>query len=552
MKRLFTVSIITVIVICAISICYFLCKEGENIFNEPSKSPSENLAVADSLYNAGNYQAALTNYHLIVETYSKSELTDTADIHSLLTAALMEAQIYSEVYNNYGNTLKALNNGEKIADKYGLSKEGLNFLFGTLYFTIASQNDATEYYDKGAPYFIRNVKNETVSNLDLRDYSVTNLILFSNYGNIRDRYSGDLKEYFTDRRNDSSKNYAFNLSLDSLMQFVNEKDYSEASRIAMRLRADTTLPMQRVIPGIYFISGKIMEESGSLEEAGKFFEISESLIDPENGADMLLNVYEGIETVNKKMHNDTKADEYAEKSREIRKELTSFAQISSLKNAEVEEEISNIKDNLDNQTKMSNNLKKGLILTGIILLISVLFIFLLLYFSRRLKENNKALYQRYQDLLKLRDTANVKKQLPDSGENQELNEGVKVFKTTENKWVEYSEEIKKIDNILNNSEEIFSSEFSAVTLSAMTDINPHTLSSIISGYYNSTFRKLINTYRIRAVCERLENSSVYDNLTIDAIAEDVGIKSRTTFTSAFKEETGMTPGKYLQFARQRK
>lgn len=554
MKQVPKVVLIVCIVVAALTtLLCFLYFDNNKIFTKSTFSPSENLAVADSLYEAGKYEEALTRYHLIAETPDNLELKDSTDINALLTASLMEAQIHTDIYNNYGNTLKALNKGEKIAGKYGLSKDGLNFLFGSLYFTIASQNNADEYYDKGASYFIENI-NDSVGNGELRDYSVTNLILFADYGNIRKLSDNELRRYFANRGKEENKNFEFNLSLDSMMRFVRDKNYPQASRIATKLRTDTALPIKRVLPGVYFISGKIAEESDNLEEARDYMEVSESLIQPENGMDMMLNVYEGLEDVYRKLNNIPKAEEYADRSRDIRKELTSFAQISSLKNAEVEEEMSLIKEDLDSQTKKNENFKKGLILIIVFLTISFIFILVMLYFYRKLQENNKMLYQRYQDLLKLRGVMHNKPQQVQNGLSKEdlIEREEESNESPCGEKQKFSEEITKIDEILDNSDEIFSPDFSAARLSAMTGINTHTLSSIISQYYQSTFRNLINTRRIRTVCERLETTSMYDHLTIDAIADDVGIKSRTTFTTAFKAETGMTPGKYLQFAMQRK
>ena len=41
-------------------------------------------------------------------------------------------------------------------------------------------------------------------------------------------------------------------------------------------------------------------------------------------------------------------------------------------------------------------------------------------------------------------------------------------------------------------------------------------------------------------------------LTIEAIANEVGFKSRTTFTTAFKHFTGLTPTDYIRMSKEDK
>ena len=534
---------------------YFVSIDNQKYTSASDLSPAKRLMLADSLAEAENFQEALSNYHYIAEQATNLDLKDTVDINAALTSALVEAQIYFNIYNDYGNELKALKKGEKIARKYGLSTTGLDFLFGTLYFTIANQNNVDEYFSKGTQYFIKVLQSTEENREDLKHYAATNLLLYSNYGNVKDLSGNALHQYFNSKfKEEGSREFRFNLSLDSLVNFINQGKYDQASIIVDRFRKDETLPKQRVLPGIYFLSGRIAADRGNLEEARDYILMSESLIDPENGKDMMLEVYENLESLYSRLNDKSKEKEYAEKSKNLRRDLTSFTQISSLKNAEIEEEVTEIKDNLDNQIQRSENFKKVLILIIVFFLIAILFIGVLLYFFRKLRDNNKMLYQRYTDLLRLREATHNSK---NPSENPVLKENIAETEDTngeteKSEWEQYSSEIEKIDEILESCPDIYSPDFNATALSSLTGINPHTLSAIISGYYNSTFRNLINSRRIRTVCERIENSAVYDNFTIDAIAEDVGIKSRTTFTAAFKMETGMTPGKYLQFAKQRK
>ena len=59
------------------------------------------------------------------------------------------------------------------------------------------------------------------------------------------------------------------------------------------------------------------------------------------------------------------------------------------------------------------------------------------------------------------------------------------------------------------------------------------------------------TYRIREACRRLSDPA-RSNLTIEAISDELGFRSRSNFNTVFKKITGLTPGSYQKFAREEK
>lgn len=77
------------------------------------------------------------------------------------------------------------------------------------------------------------------------------------------------------------------------------------------------------------------------------------------------------------------------------------------------------------------------------------------------------------------------------------------------------------------------------------DLNTNTkyLSLIINHELNQNFMNFINEYRIEEMKKLLkENKS---NFTIEAMAQSVGFKSKSSFNIAFKKSTGQTPSSYM-------
>ncbi len=71
--------------------------------------------------------------------------------------------------------------------------------------------------------------------------------------------------------------------------------------------------------------------------------------------------------------------------------------------------------------------------------------------------------------------------------------------------------------------------------------NPHYVSQVINQHLETNFYELVNTYRIGAAQQALKADK---EATVLSIALAVGYNSKSTFNSAFKRITGMTPSQY--------
>jgi AraC-like DNA-binding protein len=75
------------------------------------------------------------------------------------------------------------------------------------------------------------------------------------------------------------------------------------------------------------------------------------------------------------------------------------------------------------------------------------------------------------------------------------------------------------------------------------------VSQVINEKYDNNFNHLLNEYRIKESCRRMNDTDNYGNYTIESIALSVGFKSRSNFISTFKRFTGLTPSAYLKIAK---
>jgi len=105
-----------------------------------------------------------------------------------------------------------------------------------------------------------------------------------------------------------------------------------------------------------------------------------------------------------------------------------------------------------------------------------------------------------------------------------------------------------LDTILafmENTSQICNSEFTLEKLTHSINSNQKYVSFVINNVLKKNFNSFLNGYRIREA-QRLFSDSESSKYTIEFVANKVGFKSRNSFSDAFKEITGVTPGFYMK------
>lgn len=112
-----------------------------------------------------------------------------------------------------------------------------------------------------------------------------------------------------------------------------------------------------------------------------------------------------------------------------------------------------------------------------------------------------------------------------------------------------SETVRALVSIMEGSPEIYSQNFSIDTLAQLAGLPVRKVSQAINSELGLNFSTFLQKYRIKEACRRLDDKEHYGDLTIEAISESLGFKSRGNFVQIFKKLTGMTPSAYQQISR---
>jgi len=122
-------------------------------------------------------------------------------------------------------------------------------------------------------------------------------------------------------------------------------------------------------------------------------------------------------------------------------------------------------------------------------------------------------------------------------------------KCTIEKGSAYDLDMMKWSNNLNKlmieKELYLDKELNASKLAKQLNIKVYQLTILLNQYRKKNLNEYINTFRINKAKEELKKNA-HMIKTIEAVGLDVGFKSKSTFYSAFKKITGITPTTYLQ------
>jgi AraC-like DNA-binding protein len=81
-------------------------------------------------------------------------------------------------------------------------------------------------------------------------------------------------------------------------------------------------------------------------------------------------------------------------------------------------------------------------------------------------------------------------------------------------------------------------------LASEMGMSPRLVSSVLNKYHKQRFTEYINTFRVKYVISRIENNE-WQELTFEGLAKEAGFSSKSTFFTAFKKQTSLSPGEYV-------
>lgn len=334
-----------------------------------------------------------------------------------------------------------------------------------------------------------------------------------------------------------------------------EKRYGEA--LALVDSASKTLDPyvddRRYFVTNRIIAGKIAMDNKDYIKAGETLHGVDSLIKTEKLEDLYDLVYNLQYSLNLAMGRQDEAQKYRIEGLLIRDSLNQMHSYSILRNMELSLQTKGLNDMLSDSRKETQRwiyITVGAIV--LILIICVLVVRILIK-NRHLKEQSESLFNKNIELMTLEAP---KTQIPmecaevDTEETTTDEQNGCPRETPSDNDEDSSETYRRVLEYMASSTDIFSPTFTVETLAESLGYKLKPVSQAINSVGGKNFNTLLAEFRIKKACERMLQSPDDPALrpTIEALAEEVGYKSRTHFMRVFKSVTGLTTTEFLQQA----
>lgn len=227
-----------------------------------------------------------------------------------------------------------------------------------------------------------------------------------------------------------------------------------------------------------------------------------------------------------------------------------FAKVDELRFIEQMDRVGRRMAEIDHDKKMHATINCIFI---VIVAIILIFTYVIYIKNRKLRRYNRMLYNKNVEVIRSEEKERAMRKRYEQQideftsmsvcQTEEPVEGVK-YKDSRLDDDDKQQLMQRILVAMENTTEVCSTDFTIERLAALAGSRQKYVSQVINECRGCNFNNFLNEYRIKEACRRMLNDPHYADFTIEAIANDVGFRSRSTFITSFKRFTGLTPSEY--------
>lgn len=304
------------------------------------------------------------------------------------------------------------------------------------------------------------------------------------------------------------------------------------------------------IPRLYGISqlalGELSYQNNKLEEAQMYFQNALPIFEKDKYSDKLLKLYRILNNLYTKRGDREKALKY-EKLQMLQTQQLDYNKV---------EAVDVIVNNLEkDREKAEKKAETRIAVIWCLIAFSLSALVGLYVYLKRKKEKQKLLYQQIISKLELQlnekntitDINFLKENQYQKSNKQPIYQNDEAPKTSFISDTTEQELIKKLQKF-EKSEKFTNKELSISLLAIQLGTNTKYLSEVISKHYNKNYNTYINELRIDYICKKIATDPKFRKYKITYLAEVCGFSSYNTFTTIFKNTTGMSPSSFLKEA----
>jgi len=505
-------------------------------------STQQLMAKADEFHHKRQQlDSALVCYTVVANrlvdgTLSKSEYRQCA------WAMLQLSNLYTSAYNKWDVADDYLRRTLKLAQENNFH-DLLPYIYGNMSI-IDYTNDVINHSPNGGPHYLDNERKVFYMAIKERKWDVVatsfyNMAIYTLSENEVTKIKNELHRFGQLRIPQSVEMYREStLFYQVCLAYLNH-DYNQCISLLNGYTPGKDAFLKPAVEQMVLSTiVRLYNKTGQQQKARLLIDRIEQEAHHTNNSVKQYSAYELISNYWSTVGDSVKAEHYDYLKLKAKEHLNEEQNLNKMKENRFLNEISQINSSLKAETAKKRLVTIFLILAAIALTVIAVLLVLQVRASRAQKRYVDLLYRRNQQLL-------ANNQLLVAVERPGPEEPSK------QKSVELPPSIEEaIERVMSQTDVICQDSFSMSTLCQLTGFNRNYVSQAIRDKYDTNFKGLLNSYRIKEACRRLA-APQYDSITIEAIAAQLGYASRTYFSAVFKKVMGMSAAEYIRHIKQK-
>ncbi len=513
------------------------------------------------------YDSALIYYSVVANRYYDNK-DDKENLKYIINAFQNIGIIYMVNDYDYKKSYEYLLQAKELAESSGVNEKLPN-----IYNCIASVLQATRLGDdaKEKGEVMTMLKKSFYSSLQLRNYesanlAMSNMVTFLVGSENRYDIRKEIKVYRSlTAKNTNNRQYTL-LYCRGYEEYM-AKHYGTAVEIFRQSfsKIDNSPLFYRAVMSTNNCINDIYVRAGQYEKAIENINKSIEIARKYNAVDYIPSLYSTLTSVYELLGDSANMHKYEYLYLREKEELFSQAKVASVKSVKFIRELNKANEQVRSLSERRRIQTYLLLAAAVVVCVIAFLLYRLLRAYRRLRLANMHLYKKNVELLasdaaasrqREKNVLSAERQVPPlhsiknaEADGEELQQKAK-YKGSRMSENETKELYERVLHAMETSEEIYQMGFNIDKLSELVHSRSRYVSQAINQEYGANFNQLLNEYRIKEACRRLNGKEGYRNMTIEGIAESVGFKSRTSFGALFKNSTGLSPSAYQHMARE--
>ena len=509
-----------------------------------SLSAEELSGRGDSCYVRGEMDKAWVCYEELVDRFKTDKLPET---QRRVAHAYNRCGAISYYRSDYDKALNAFLNSISVCEEIGYEEyyPRVHNNIGNVYSVFGDYENAWTYYCKAWDESLR------CSDKNLQISILNNLLGVSYNLKDEDRFC----EYYNalaalDWSGNPVYEYYWLLSR-AILELSKENPESALDYLNRSVEAvdNSSVHRDRNLYVSYIYLAKTYEKLGQITPMFRYLDKAKEIAWTNDYSDYMFDVAYLLSIAHQKYGDKAQAARYKDIHLRLRDSLFSVRSFGHLKDMQYHydlgkkdgqiAEISEDKQKTDDRLHLH---RQVLVVVSVALVLILILLIIMFRQYSRLKKSSLDLFSRNMEIMQI-----------EEHERRLRQEGAAVEKKYQNSNLNEANKLNlqsRILKVMEESDEIYSSDFSQSRLAELVESNAKYVSQVINEMQGKSFTLFINEYRIREARKRLLDFDRYGHYTIAAISESIGFNSNAHFNAVFKKMTGLTPSAYRKMAAQ--